>query len=399
MKTEPDFIYRRVFGFLLFILLFAYEVRAQQPSSGELEVYTDFLKSQQTSAKDYIISLFDRYDIVVLCERDHREITQYDLILEILKDDRFATVRNASFEIGTTPNNKALNAFIHDKSLSKEQVGRTALHLQRNSYGAALWEKANYIYYLQGVHEINRNLPADRQIEISGLDIGVDWNTATQADIRMRDSLVSHARDSQLAANFIRIYGRLDSPRKSLVVLNYRHALLKDLFGRKNAGRYIANAYPGKVANVYINSFALDRNAETHKTEIVALQDGKWDAAFLTAGKNNIGFDFEGSPFGNDRLDIIPFKNNYTFSEFFTGFVYYNFFPNLRTVTGIDGFIDDQFAPELMRRYELEQKVYGNELPTISELKNNYNTVIDRIYKENKDEFGKATDMIDKWMK
>lgn len=44
-----------------------------------LDPYVDFLKEQTTSAKDYILGLFDDYDIVILCERNHRDMTQYDL--------------------------------------------------------------------------------------------------------------------------------------------------------------------------------------------------------------------------------------------------------------------------------------------------------------------------------
>lgn len=384
---------------LLFFLLSTRCLLAQSPSSGALDVYTDFLQTQQVSAKDYILNLFDRYDIVVLCERDHREITQYDLILDILRDDRFAAVGNACFEIGPTTNNEALDAFVHNRELTGEEAAAAALRIQRNSYGAALWEKANYAYYIEGVQQINRLRSPERQIHLAGLDIGVDWATATDADIRRRDSLVSEARDSILAANFIRIHAERHPSGKSLVVLNFRHAFLQDLFGRRNAGRFIAEAFPGRVANVYLNSFALRRNSETRRPEIAALADGKWDAAFLKAGKSDVGFDFADSPFGRDRLDIIPFDSDRTFAEFFTGFVYYTFFPRLRTVTGIENYIDDEFAPELMRRYGLEQQVYGNEPPTLLQLKETYNTVTDETYEENAAEFSKAIGQINRWLK
>ena len=42
--------------------------------------YVNFLETQNTSAKDYVLELFKKFDVVVLCERNHGEMTQYDLI-------------------------------------------------------------------------------------------------------------------------------------------------------------------------------------------------------------------------------------------------------------------------------------------------------------------------------
>lgn len=55
----------------------------------EIKPYVNFLKTQNTSAKDYLISLFDRYDIVIFAERAHTEQTQYELLLDVFRDPRF----------------------------------------------------------------------------------------------------------------------------------------------------------------------------------------------------------------------------------------------------------------------------------------------------------------------
>ncbi len=385
--------------YILIFLISSLSFFGQAQNTNELKKYTDFLETQNTSAKAYILNLFKKYDIVILCERDHREITQYDLILDILKDKWFEkNVKNAYFEIGNIKNDSVLNAFVHNKKLSSQEVEQTALNIQRNSYGAALWEKANYLYYIKGVQNINKTLSRKNQVNIFGLDIGVDWETATEKDIRLRDSLMP-LRDSILANNFINFYKNQKKSHKALIILNYRHAFLKDIYNKKNAGRFIANAFPEKVANVYINSFAFKENMQTNQYDEIALQNGKWDAAFIKIGKNNIGFDFQNTPFGVDNLDIFPLKNDFTFEQYFTGFVYYNYFPDLRIVTGINGYIDDNFAPEIMRRYKLEQKVYNNQIPTIEDLKKIKNTVEDKTYKEDKEDFGTAIKQIESWLK
>ena len=52
----------------------------------EEEQYLAFLKDQNDSAKEYVLNLFNEYDMVILCERNHKEFTQYELFRDIIKD-------------------------------------------------------------------------------------------------------------------------------------------------------------------------------------------------------------------------------------------------------------------------------------------------------------------------
>jgi len=257
-------------------------------------------------------------------------------------------------------------------------VDESILSFHRNSYGASLWEKANYSYYLKGVYKINRTLAKNNKINIQALDIGVNWATATIEDLKERDSLQA-VRDSIMGTRFINYYKRQNT-KKALVVLNFRHAFLEDRFGKVNAGRFIAERYKGRVANIFINSFILTQQPE-FPDNVALIHNGKWDAAFEKTGKNNLGFDFANTPFGYDSLDIIPYPNDFKYQDIFTGFIYYQYFPDIKNVSGIKNFIDDKFASELMRRYKLEQEIYNNELPDIEKLKKDYNTVTEETYR------------------
>ena len=61
------------FCITLLLALVAYNAYTQNPNL-HIEAYTSFLQEEHASAKDYILGLFAQYDIVILCERDHREI-------------------------------------------------------------------------------------------------------------------------------------------------------------------------------------------------------------------------------------------------------------------------------------------------------------------------------------
>ena len=112
---------------ILFTILLSLSVMIAdaQESQGE---YEDFLADQHLSAKEYILSLFEKYDIVILCERDHREITQYDLILDVISDKRFRSeVGNIYTEIGNFQRNDILNEFLCNDALSERAARREAL--------------------------------------------------------------------------------------------------------------------------------------------------------------------------------------------------------------------------------------------------------------------------------
>jgi hypothetical protein len=109
-----------------------------QTHSPELNPYVNFLRTQNVSAKDYILGLFKTKDIVMLCERDHRDTTQYDLYLSLISDKRFiAEVGNVFTEIGTSTLNPRTNAFLHTDGLSQDSLNKLlispARHLRHQS--------------------------------------------------------------------------------------------------------------------------------------------------------------------------------------------------------------------------------------------------------------------------
>jgi hypothetical protein len=95
---------------------------------------------------------------------------------------------------------------------------------------------------------------------------------------------------------------------------------------------------------------------------------------------------------------ILTLSNSFTYSDVFTGFIYYNYFPDLRVVGGLENLVDDEFTPELKRRIQLQQEyqrmVHGNE-PTMEMMLKN-NNVHENIYRN---EFPEAIKEIEQWLK
>ena len=102
-------------------------------SSSSTKPYVDFLKKQHTNPVDYVTGLFDKYDVVVLCERAHPEMTQWDFIYDIICDPRFIhNVGHVFTEYGQVGMQDYLNKFMLTDSLSETEVHDHVIHIMRN---------------------------------------------------------------------------------------------------------------------------------------------------------------------------------------------------------------------------------------------------------------------------
>ena len=110
-----------------------------------IKPHVDFLSYKQLSAKDYILSLFKNHDIVFICERDNRDITQYELYLDILCDSYFTNHVGVLFtEVGFRNLNPELNQFLSSSKMDCAEVNSRIFRLNGNDMPTTL-----------AIHELN----------------------------------------------------------------------------------------------------------------------------------------------------------------------------------------------------------------------------------------------------
>jgi len=350
---------------LLSVLLLTSAICIGQTSS-RIASYTNFLNGQKQSAKEYILDLFKTHDIVVICERDHREITQYDLFLDIISDKRFVnTVGNVFTEIGLSNLNPALNTFLHTKNIPTNEQNRQILNFQRNLSWNVMWEKYNYTYFLEGLYKINSRLSKEDAIWLYPSEVPLDWQKVDSSNykeivmplIENRDSIIA----SQIILQIAKIATQPGRHKKALVIMNYRHAFNRDFpfaGGRhiRNVAAFLFKQYGNSVANVLLNQLKPSLAGKQ-----LLVQDGKWDAAFADVGNISLGFNLMGTPFGKGSFDLWPIgKPTFTYQDIFTGFAFYQPIEIQKLVTGIPGFLDSAYLDEFFRRYELSTIVLPN---------------------------------------
>ena len=368
----------------------------------EIEQYVSFLKNENTTAKDYVLSLFESNDIVILCERDHRELTQYKLFLEIIRDQYFIDNVGIVFtEVGARNLNPELNIFLQNKHLTELEINKQLLYFQRNCM-FPLWEKSNFSYFLKGIYDINKEI-TQKKVEMYPTDVFYIEGQPTSEKIRDMVFTRVVKRDSLMADYIISRFEQLKqetSRRKALVIMNYRHAFRFPVYddnGRRtdNTGQYLFDKYPKKVANVMINNIIDISNTSTGDIFGV-VQDGKWDAVFKKTDKENLGFNFTGSPFGNDIFDYWVYKNDFTYKNVFNGFIFYQPFEKFEIAVGLSGLMDNGFYEEYVERNNLYYQAFNREMPPpVKDEIMRLNEI--RISEEN--ELDKIKIKIEKWLK
>jgi hypothetical protein len=343
-------------------------IRGYKP---EIEPYVHFLAGQRKDPVDYVMGLFDRYDVVVLAEGLHPELTQWEFIHKLTMDPRFVErVGHVFTEYFSVSQQADLDAFLASGRLDE---GRLLKIFRDFPVGPQGWLNNNFYEYLKKLHALNRGLPADRRVRLFFCDIPWRWEGMTKEEYKRLESILDlrdYLMASRISAEFQEIKQH-ERRRKALVVMNTRHAFgaVRTTTGTwaDNTATYLARWLPGQVAHVMINFIARDFG-EVKDGKMSLIQGGKWDAAFSALGEQPVGFDFVDSPFGKDRFDyLLPAYGHLTYQEVFTGMVFWRPLREHVRLELIPGLLDENFTKEMVRRMRMTQDLSDEDAARIKE--------------------------------
>jgi len=376
--------------------------------NAEIQPYVDALNEVDQSPCDYVMEKFTEKDLVLLCERAHPESTQYDLIFEIVSDQRFIdTVGHVYAEVGTSSLEEYTEAFLMDDSLSEEEVEARLIHIYQDFGHSAVWSKPNFYNFLKRVYYLNKTLPEEKKIHVHMADMPFSWEGMNAEDYAVYYKSLGN-RDQAIAQQITDSFNGIKAsgaPRqKALIIMNYRHAFPHLTITRgtrtktfHNVGGYLMDAFPGSLANVYLNSIALKMGTTDNSAVSTAVQDGKWDAAFEVMGNTPAGFDFANTPFGKDSFDIFPLDVGLNYSDVFTGFIFYKALDEQVMEKGVPSIFAGDFKDEVARRLKITSPGITDE--EIRKQISGYTSVSAFGY-ENKEVFAQADhrQKIDHWL-
>jgi len=339
--------------------------------------YDDYLRDNNVNSLEYLENIYKKKDIIVFCEREHPECTQYKFFLEVVKSDWFIqNVGTIALEVVKCNINDELNSFLREEGLSNEEQDEKLLHIYRNLNDNILWTKSNLFFFLKEIYQINQKLRADKKIKVVGLDIRHKWDSINNHDgykAFMSGEEIQN-RDLIMTNNLVDWYNKSLNKgirAKALVIMNYRHAFMNKYWfdGQKtinpNFGVFLKSELGDKCTNVYLNAFAYTRIFNIPKKHA----NGRWDEAFKQM--NSVGISFKDSPFGEDRFELYPYvRTKIKWKNVFDHMIYYNNIKDHIYSYGMKGIVNEQFLDEYKRRFEVAKiRLTNNSVKRVNKSK------------------------------
>lgn len=357
-------------GLLIFVILMissATDLAAQTPSMPSVKALYEYADKNGVSPKDYIFKLFDKSDIVVLGERDHRDSIQYNFILDLLADSRFAErVGHVYTEVGGINMTEDVNRLLQGSySSENEFMDSLYSYYRKGECFYPLWEKYNRIKFLKGLYKINKK--SSRKIHLGLTDISFSWDSIrTEDDYKtFWTSLDKTNRDSLLCANFASMYERqplVNGTRKALVITSQPHAISYSGYFKPwkrdygTQGWWMKKAFgDDQVRIVMLNWFDW---VFWDGQNCPMTGNGAWDAAFERIACRPFGIDLQDNPYGatdyNGPAGGGPaFIKGMKWQDVADGLIYDAPLYDHVAAIGINGIISKEFEPEIRRRIEL----------------------------------------------
>lgn len=349
---------------------------AQNP---KLNDYVNCIKSNSCNPVDYIFNLFEKSDIVVIGERDHRDTTQYELILDLLRDPRFAKdIGYVYTEVGCVNKTKDVNKLLCEKYKSDKAFNDALYFYLRDEDFNPLWDKYNRVQFLRGLYEINRN--SKHKIMLGLTDCKFSWKKikTTEEYRDFNDSPACTYRDSTMCFHFAKMYAKQkpkNGKRKALIITNHPHAL-NATFERNDyhcQGKWLKKEFGSDNVKIVILNWTEYTHSNEQQMPLVA--NGLWDAAFEVVDCQPFGMDIKGTPYGrtpyfDDRYGKMKWE------DVTDGIIYIK--PCYETVLtiGIPGIVSPDFEEEFMRRIRIYFEAMDRAVPTLEEAKPAYDRFI-----------------------
>lgn len=365
---------------ILIILAFISYATLAPAQNCALSDYVNCIKNGSSNPVDYIFNLFEQSDIVVIGERDHRDTTQYELILDILRDPRFMQrVGYVYTEVGCVNRTDEVNKLIKG-DFQTETAFQDALYryMRTGEIFYPLWEKYNRVQFLKGLYEINRN--SRKKITLGLTDCDFSWSEIGSAQ-EYKEFYYSPAceyRDSTMAANFAQMFEQQKPKkgrRKALIITNQPHAINATIakIDYDRQGKWLKNMFGGDNVKIVLLNWADYRLFDGRRWPLVG--DGMWDAAFEMVDCQSFGVDIRDTPFGVTTYKD-PAYNGLQWQDVADGIIFYKPFYKTVVSMGIPGIIDAEFKDEFMRRVRIYFEAMGLAVPSFDDVRASYDGFI-----------------------
>ena len=316
-----------ILSFLLFVLALTFNVQSQSNCFNDsIETYLQYLKQNNKSPETYIAEKFQQHDIVIVGEI-HQKKEYCELISKVIES---TPINYFASEFIKTSNTDKINEIVTAKEFNRDN----AIDVFRD-YTWPTWGFEEYLSIIQSVWKVNSTIKdKKRQIKIIGLDS--EWSQYENMCGENKPTETMFKQNLDREKNMVdAVKVKYSNGIKILVHIGFAHTFYKF---KPRFATELNSEFNNKVFQVCLHQqFEGDFSKMTLSKDI----------EMIMAANNNtpVGFDVENSPFAkiNDS-SCYYFKvpQQQSLSDIAMGYVFIKPFSQLRIVTWIPNFINEQ---------------------------------------------------------
>lgn len=316
-----------------------------------------FLKQHWRTPEQYIIEKFKDRDIILLAE-DHRIKHNLHLAHNLIPLLYQAGVYNFGMEFGASEDQAALDKLVTAEKYDEAQARRLMFH-----YNVG-WAFKEYLDVYRAAWELNRTLPAGaRKFRILNLSYRYDWSEATFVRTPENTKKVFHKGGTEWYRADLIKREILEKKEKILVLTGTPHAFTRYQmpvfdynarqfysFENRLLGNLLYKQAPKKVFTILLHQ--IFESKLNGAMESVYPARGAIDQVMATFSDKRVGFDLNGTPFG-DLADTSFYSTGYDrfhLSQLADGYIYEKPFSEYEACTLDEHFVTEQDLPEIQRQ-------------------------------------------------
>jgi hypothetical protein len=312
-----------------------------------LRPFVEFLRREADDPQKFLLRALADHRVVILGEVHHRP-RYWAFNSSLVRDKAFAERAGVIYMELPANDQPLVEKFLAAPKSDPQPI----IEMLRDMLWAG-WPDQAQLEFFKAVWEVNQGLPREQRLRIVLTDMQPPWKDITsRADLERLEV----DRDQAMAENVLRDLREHSADlRHALFIVGYEHAWVNLTAGgvpMKSAGwRLREKLGDTNVFAVFPHSPVI-ANMGGNQPSRIAL--GLFETAFSALANRPMSFPLDHGPFGEqvfdastDILTADPFRNGYQ------AYLYLGPFDDESFSPLIPGFVTDDFARELDRRYRL----------------------------------------------
>lgn len=322
-------------------------------SEEEKSELVQYLKSHWKSPEDYVISKFEKYDIVFIGEY-HRIKHDVELIHNLIPRLHKIGIHNLGIEFGCYEYQDKVDTLITAKTYDED----LARWLMFQSFVA--WGYKEYMDIYRKAWELNTSLPPDApRFRVVNLGYRADWTFRKEEMTKELWDKVWHKGDPDEHMGNVILKEFVEKNKKALIYSGSHHAFthynqpVYDFenqklirFNKTRMGNIVYQKIPDKVFNIFLHSpWSTIKSFNEHNYPV----DGIIDRVMKEFQEKRVGFDVKDSPFGKLADDDTYYSagyDNFMLSTFCGGYIFQKHFSDYEGCAVDEAFITEENIKE-----------------------------------------------------